>query len=175
MKTRRLFFALWPDSTVRQAIVETFSQLPQPPAGRKMQLHNLHITLHFVGPVSAEVKDCMHQAAQTVSTSAFALTLDCYGIFPRAKIYWMGCQQTPQELLQLNKSLGEAIEKCGYQPQKRDYSPHLTLMRKCVKPHDDAIQEKFAINWRINEFVLVESCIDKHGVNYQVIEKYPLS
>lgn len=173
MKTPRLFFALWPDNQLRHAIVETFSPLPQPPGGRIMQPHNLHMTLHFVGSVSDEVKDCMHQAAQTVRAKTFECHLDCFGVFPKAKIFWMGCQHRPVELLQLNKILGVALENCGYQPEKRDFTPHVTLLRKCTSPVPD--QQGFSIPWRVNEFVLVESCMDRHGVNYQVIEKYPLS
>ena len=73
--------------------------------------------------------------------------------------------------------MNEAIENCDYQQEKRVYAPHVTLMRKCVNPLTSQVagQIDFSIPWFINEFVLVESHSDKQGVNYQVIEKYPLS
>jgi len=70
-----------------------------------------------------------------------------------------------------------ALENCGYQTEKRLFSPHATLKRKCVNPLTKQIADQiyFSIPWFVSEFVLVESLSDKQGVNYKVIEKYPLS
>lgn len=173
MKTSRLFFALWPSGQARRSIVETFSQLPQPIKGRFVPPHNLHVTLHYVGSVTDEVKDCMHVAAQTINFNAFECHLDQFVFFPKAKIFWMGYQDTPVELMQLRNKLAAAIENCGYQREKRVFSPHVTLMRKYTNPV--TAQVDFSIPWTVDNFVLVESYIDQHGANYQVIEKYPLS
>ncbi len=181
MKTHRLFFALWPTAQVRHSIVETFSQFPQPVKGRIMQPHNLHVTLHFIGSVTQDVKNCMHTAAQTVRSNSFECDLDRFGSFRRARILWMGCQAVSVELTQLHHKLAVAIENCGYQSEKRVFSPHVTLMRKYVSPFGNqmgnqvAEQIDFSIPWRVEEFVLIESITYKEGVNYQVIEKYPLS
>jgi RNA 2',3'-cyclic 3'-phosphodiesterase len=177
MKTRRLFFALWPSAQVRHSIVETFSQFPRPIKGRIMQPHNLHVTLHFIGSVTGDVKDCMHTAAQTIRSNSFECDLDRFGSFRRARILWMGCQNVSVELTQLHHKLAVALENCGYQSEKRVFSPHVTLMRKYVTPLSNQIAEQidFSIPWRVEEFVLIESITYKEGVNYQVIEKYPLS
>ena len=173
IKTHRLFFALWPTDKVRQSLVELISQLPRQINGRAIQPQNLHVTLHFVGQVTEPTKDCMHAAAQSVNAQTFQLNLDCFGHFPKAKILWMGSQNTPAQLTQLHKKLGVAIENCGFNSDTRAFSPHVTLMRKCRKP--DTAQSEFSLPWCIEEFVLVESITYKEGVNYQVIEKYPLS
>jgi len=172
MKTHRLFFALWPSAQVRHSIVESFSHLPPPVKGRFMQPHNLHVTLHFIGSVTEEIKDCMHVAAQGVVAKGFDIELNCYGHFSKAKILWMGLQNIPAELIQLHKNLGVALSGCGYQCDKRDYSPHATLMRKCTKPIMG--QQKFSILWAVNDFVLVESIPGDSGVNYRVIERYSM-
>lgn len=177
MKTHRLFFALWPSAQVRHSIVEIFSQLPQPAKARLMQVHNLHVTLHFIGSVTEDIKDCLHVAAHDFSEQGsvreFELNLDYYGHFPRAKILWMGAKILPDELIRLQKNLGVALSGGGYQSDKRPYNPHVTLMRKCTKPI--AVQQKFSIPWTVDEFVLVESIPGDLGVNYRVMEKYPLS
>lgn len=95
MKTHHLFFALWPDEQVRHAIVETLSLLPPSLEDRVMQPHNLHVTLHFVDQVAQERKHCMHAAAQSVKAEACQLNLDRLGLFSKAKIFWMGSQNTP--------------------------------------------------------------------------------
>lgn len=172
-KTRRLFFALWPSDQTRQSIVDTCAGMKLPTKGRTIQPHNLHITLHFVGPVTEDVKHCMHLAAQSVKANVFSLELDTAGYFSRAKVFWLGCEKLPSELMQLHHDLGAAIAICGYKLEARVYSPHVTLMRKCRRP--DLKQLVFSIPWQVEEFVLIESIIDKNGVDYQVIEKYPLS
>lgn len=173
MKTRRLFFALWPTDEVRQSIVETFSQLPVPINTHIMPPHNLHITLNFVGAVTDEMKDCIHVAAGSINAQCFDFSLDCFGAFSKAKIFWMGCHKVPAELQQLNRLLGDAIEQCGYQRDSRVYVPHVTLLKKCVAMALD--QRVFSIPWSVESFALVESTTDKQGVKYQVIEEYSLS
>jgi 2'-5' RNA ligase len=172
-KTSRLFFALWPSDETRQSIVKTFSSLSLKTKGRATQTGNLHLTLHFVGQVTVDVKDCMHVAAQTVDFPAFEFKLDRLGYFPRPKVLWMGAQESSVELAQLHKKLGMAIATCGYRLEARAYAPHLTLMRKCSKP--DFRPVDFSVPWQVKEFVLVESINIEHGVQYQVVEKYPLS
>lgn len=173
MKTRRLFFALWPTDAVRQSIAETFSQLPAPVKGRVMPPRNLHITLNFVGAVTDEVKDCMHVTAGSIDAHRFEFSLDRLGTFPKAKIFWMGCHKVPAEFFQLNRVLGDALEHCGYKRESRVYVPHVTLLKKCVATESD--QCVFSIPWSVETFALVESTTDKHGVKYQVIEEYSLS
>ena len=172
IKTHRLFFALWPSEQVRQSIVEVLSSLPPQVNGRVIQQQNLHATLHYVGQVAESTKDCMHAAAQSVKAEAFQLNLDRLGLFPKAKIFWMGAQNTPEQLMQLHKKLGLALEDCGFVTDKRAYVPHLTLLRKCREPVPENIN--FSIPWRVEEFVLVESITYKEGVKYQVLERYSL-
>ena len=172
IKTHRLFFALWPSEQVRQSIVEVLSSLPPQVNGRVIQQQNLHATLHYVGQVAESTKDCMHAAAQSVKAEAFQLNLDRLGLFPKAKIFWMGAQNTPDQLMQLHVKLGTALEDCGFVTDERAFSPHFTLLRKCRGPVPENIN--FSIPWRVEEFVLVESITYKEGVKYQVLERYSL-
>lgn len=172
-KTSRLFFALWPLDQVRQSIVEQLSGLSPRLNGRVMQQQNLHVTIHFVGQVTESTKDCMHAAARSVAAEAFQLNMDKFGHFPKAKIFWMGAQNLPVQLTQLHKNLGVAIEGCGFNLETRPFSPHVTLLRKCSESIPAHVN--FSIPWLVEEFVLVESITSERGVNYQVIEKYPLT
>ena len=172
IKTHRLFFALWPSDLVRRSITEVLSCLPTKIDGRAVPTQNMHVTLHFVGHVTESTKDCMHAAARSVEAEAFQLDLDNLGHFPKAKIFWMGVQNAPEQIAQLHKKLGIAIEDCGFVSDKRAYAPHVTLMRKCV--HPAMKYEDFSIPWTVDEFVLVESVQDEAGVNYRVLERYTL-
>jgi len=172
IKTHRLFFALWPSDLVRRSIGEVLSRLPVQINGRAVQPHNLHETLHFVGQVTESTKDCVHAAAQSVKAEGFQMNLDRLGLFPKAKIFWMGAQNTPEQLMQLHMKLGTALEDCSFVTDERAFSPHLTLLRKCRGPVPENIN--FSIPWCVEEFVLVESITYKEGVKYQVLERYSL-
>ena len=169
----RLFFALWPNNQVRQSIIDLLPAVPVSGNCRITQPEDLHITLHFIGQVTHEVKDCLHHAALSIKNKPFIVNLNCLGDFNKAKICWMGCQDRPVELMLLRDKLGEPLVNCGYQIESRDYKPHVTLMRKCTTPVD-SIQD-FVIPWFVEEFALIESIPVSRGVSYQVIEKYPLA
>ena len=170
-KSRRLFFALWPSDQIRLSINNIFTTY-QPLNGRVMVPRNLHVTLHFLGLVNETSKDCMHAAAQTVKAESFQFDLDCFGHFSKAKIFWMGPQETPDQLLQLHERLGHAVGECGFVVDERRYAPHVTLMRKCMNPAME--YENFCIPWIVEDFVLVESVQGTSGVEYRVVERYPL-
>lgn len=154
--------------------MKTFKQAPQSRLkGRIINPDNLHLTLHFIGNATTETLDCLHQAAQTVTSTPFQLNFDRYGHFYKARVFWMGCTQTPEALTYLYQDLGTALSQCDYTAESRPYAPHLTLMRKLNKPGELDIFQ--AIPWQVNDFVLVESISTDHGVHYEVIQRYPLS
>ncbi|TNF33940.1 MAG: RNA 2',3'-cyclic phosphodiesterase [Gammaproteobacteria bacterium] len=171
--TRRLFFALWPSDDVRAAMVKVFKQSSQAKLRAKTVMPgNLHITLHFIGNVDTERQACLHQAATSVRSEPFNLRLDRYGHFYQARVFWLGCSDIPPVLKQLYTDLATAFTGCGYTADKRPYAPHVTLMRKLLKP-GPLIQPE-AIHWPVREFVMLESLSHPEGVEYRVIERYPL-
>jgi 2'-5' RNA ligase len=170
---QRLFFALWPEDDVRQAIAEYFLQTPQSRLrASTVRPENYHITLHFLGNVEAAMADCAARVAQSVQGRAFELTLDQPGHFYKSQVFWLGCRQVPPALLALQQQLGEALQTCGYQPETRPFAPHVTLMRKLRAPGD--IPEVVPIHWPVQSFVLVESVADAEGVHYLPRQKYLL-
>ncbi|MDH5765811.1 MAG: RNA 2',3'-cyclic phosphodiesterase [Gammaproteobacteria bacterium] len=172
-KTRRVFFALWPDETVRQQIMTVFQQSPQAQLPERfMRPENLHLTLHFMGNVPEQKLDCYDHAAQQVHVPPFKINLDQYSYFSQAKVFTMSCSTIPDALLKLYTSLAEGLTCCGYQQETRLYMPHVSLMRKLSEP--GVINFFEHINWSVNNFVLVESVSVNGGVLYQVIRRYQL-
>jgi len=152
--------------------VETSCPLLHEMDGRIIAPENFHITLHFIGSVTDEEKDCLHQAARRLTFQPFDLSLDNFGFFEKAKIFWMGLQTAPAELSHLHQNLAEAFLACDYPPDPRPYSPHVSLLRKAGKK--PVAYQPFSISWHVDEFVLIESLSSPDGVKYKVIEKYPL-
>jgi len=170
-KTKRLFFALWPDDKIRQRISQVFiSSAQYKKDGRPFKTQNLHLTLHFLGDVSLEKYECMLAAAESVEFESFDLRLDYFDFFKKPRVFWMGASEVPTELLQLYNRLGEQLSICEYQIEARAFTPHVTLMRK-INRFD--IQDKpQPVNWHVSQFALVESLPVRGGVVYKPVKFY---
>ena len=172
-KQKRLFFALWPDDAVRQAISQAYltSSYAQN-EGRSVIPQNLHLTLHFLGNVSLETCECVSHAASKVRFKSFNLKLDNFGFFIKPKVFWMGVTDIPKPLMQLYNDLGENLKACDYQMEKRVFTPHVSLKRKV---NTFEINERpRPVNWLVNQFALVESTPTENGVSYKPIELYKI-
>ena len=134
---------------------------------------NLHLTLHYIGPVGEEDMACLSDAAQKVEGIPFKLALDRMGYFKRPRVLWLGCEKTPKGYVALLKQLAEKIADCGFVMEERISIPHVTLQRKVSRP-EEYVDIK-TIEWEVEQFVLVESLTIKGGVSYQVVESYRLN
>lgn len=173
-RKRRLFFALRPSNSVRRSMDELNRQLPPPErGGRLLDSPNLHLTLHYIGPVDQAEMDCLSRAAQQVESRPFNIKLDRLGYFKRPMILWLGCQETPEGYIELLQQLAAMIATCGFEMEEGANKPHVTLRRKVGRPREYA--EIQAIEWQIGQFVLMESVPVKDGVSYRVVERYPLN
>lgn len=173
-KKRRLFFALWPNNSVRKQIAEINRQLP--PAGkggRLMSNPNLHLTLHYIGPVGEEEIACLNLVAKEVESMPFTMELDRLGYFKRPRVLWLGCEERPAGYIELLERLAEKIATCGFKMEVEGNRPHVTLRRKVLRPKEYA--DIKTIEWQVDQFVLVESVPIEGGVSYRVIESYRLN
>jgi 2'-5' RNA ligase len=169
---QRLFFALWPDAAVRQALAKSSREL----LGRRVKpvpAENLHITLAFAGPVTAPVRDCLIAAAGGIHTAPFELVIDHVGHWPRPRILWAGPTHTPAALWTLVEALNQAFESCGLQRETRPFQAHVTLARKVGRaPPPPAVLDPVA--WSIGDFSLMESVTDAHGASYRRLSSWTL-
>jgi 2'-5' RNA ligase len=165
---KRLFLALWPDETVRTQLALLSEQVVMQP----VLAANLHMTLVFMGASNQTQAACVSEFAAKICAEPFEIKLDFLSGFPKPGIQWLGCQQEPSALLQLADQLQAALPVCGYPSETRGYVPHVTLSRKVKQSQFQAIETP--IYWQVEDFVLVESCAEKAGVRYRVIEKWRL-
>jgi len=169
--TNRLFFALWPDDKIRQALSQAFLSSTYAKAeGRPFNFMNLHLTLHFLGNVSADKYSCVIKAAENVKFNKFNLSLDTFGFFEKANVLWLGAGEVPDELTQLHYKLGRALSDCDFRSEDRAFTPHVTLMRKIKKIEvEECVQE---INWSVDKFALIESITINGSVLYKPVKFY---
>lgn len=173
MRTQRLFFALWPNESLRDRLHALTPRALAPGSGRHVRRDNLHITLVFLGSVDLKTRECVENVASALDCESFTLSLDELGYWPKPRILWVGASRLPEQLRRLVETLNEQLIACGPNPEKRPYRAHMTLARKVKKhPRADAIAP---IDWHVDHFVLVESHTRPNGVSYQVLRSWALA
>ena len=179
-KTKRLFLALWPDDAVRNKIFELQQEAAKDRrlySGKRMAKpvasKNFHITLHYIGSVTADEMSALVKSLDSIHCPAFNVSVDHLGHFKQAKSLWVGAKNIPEELDRLFKETGRCVESHfeTYQPGK--FIPHVSLFRKANKKiHVESFK---SIKWSIKDFVLVESKTHAEGVEYIVLKEWRLS
>lgn len=159
----RLFFALWPDDSTRNALRALQGSMQ----GRLTSYTNLHVTLAFLGQQTATLLPALKEVLARLPRTEIMLTLDRVGYFPRNRIAWAGMHEVPQALLDLHRSLIDALAghevQCGDQ---HSYTPHVTLARDATLPPDLIFTP---IQWRARHVALVQSDTRQEGVHYEVL------
>jgi 2'-5' RNA ligase len=171
---RRLFLALWPGESTRQRLADVqgaFRKTARLKSARAVPVENLHITIHFLGEVSAEVASRLQAALDDVKAPPCTLIIDQWGYFPRPKVVWLGGELT-EPLIDLVAQTQSCVQACiqGYH-QKR-FVPHITVFRKARHPLE--VDDFDPIEWRIDRFALVESVTHPRGAEYTVLNQWLL-
>jgi 2'-5' RNA ligase len=170
---QRLFFALWPAPDVQQALAARAEEALGHRRARRIPAEKLHITLAFLGEVSAETRACAEAAADSLQGTAFDLAIDELGYWSRRSLLWAGFSDTPPALSRLVTDLAAGLEPCGIPPDDRPFRPHITLARKAPRlPPRRAVEP---VTWPVRRFVLVESRLEPQGAVYSVVREWPLA
>jgi 2'-5' RNA ligase len=171
-ETQRLFFALWPQMETSLKLYELAGKLLRSD-GRRVTPENIHLTLTFLGSVTPSFGRCAEQVSSAIRGESFTMTLGEIGCWSRSGILWAGPTHVPKALLQLVQALTAGLITCGYAPEKRPYTGHLTLARKVRR-----CQEKQPIEpltWDVRQFCLVQSQTYAEGVRYEILHTWELS
>lgn len=95
---------------------------------------NIHLTLKFLGDVSAGNLDLLKQllTVEAAQHSAFEIEVAGLGSYPtprRPRVLWIGVH-APAALLSLQRAVEAAAARLGYgSPEDHSFSPHLTIGR----------------------------------------------
>jgi len=165
----RLFFALSPPPAVRRHIAALQTELKL--GGRPEAPGRLHVTLAFLGEVPEELLDKVTGAAAGCGLPVCRLRLDRLGWFPRSRVAWLGCADTPPALGRFQAELTAALEEAGLRPDRRRWHPHVTLYRKLRSPFAKIPFE--AIDWPLQGFDLMHSRLEPAGPKYRSLEHWP--
>ena len=123
----RLFIAIQFDNEIIESLTDFQERLrTQGVRGNYTKRENLHITLAFVGDYgnSDHVLDAMEQ----VEFRPMEISLDGVGCF--GDLFWVGIADNPELVGYVNR-LRHSLSENGLPYDKKKFSPHITLIRKC--------------------------------------------
>jgi RNA 2',3'-cyclic 3'-phosphodiesterase len=111
------------------------------PGARWVPMENYHVTLRFIGETPRHMAEEIDHALAALKVRGFTLTLAGLGTFAkggRSNTLWIGVERNPQ-LEHLQSKIETALQRCGLEPERRRFQPHLTLARL-----DNAVEGKLA-------------------------------
>jgi 2'-5' RNA ligase len=167
---KRLFFALWPDEFTRQRCLSVIQAIDMPQT-RAVKAINLHVTLLFLGKVDREKEQILREEASKLYAPELTLSFVKLSFWKKPGILCLSSNTNNRDLIKLVEELGRIAKKLAIPIEDRPYKPHVTLIREAKIL---TVTEFEPIIWRSNSFCLVESSVNDHQINYNVLERWQL-
>ncbi|HEY7578330.1 MAG TPA: RNA 2',3'-cyclic phosphodiesterase [Acetobacteraceae bacterium] len=152
------------------------------PGARWVPPENYHVTLRFIGETPRYLAEEIDHALAALRGPAFALTLGGIGTFAkggRSQLLWLGVERSEQ-LERLRSKIETALQRCGLEPERRKFQPHVTLARLdgaaeaklagFVQAHNLFRAEPVAVE----HFTLFSSALGNEQPVYTAEVEYPL-
>lgn len=101
------------------------------PGARWVPPENYHLTLRFIGETQGHRAEDIDHALSGLRARGFSLTLSGVGTFAKAgrsTALWVGVERN-QQLDHLQNKIETALQRCGQEPERRRFQPHVTLAR----------------------------------------------
>lgn len=175
----RLFVALDLPPSLRRRLALLMGGLP---GARWVAPENHHLTLRFIGETPAWQAEEIDHALAVLRAPAFPLTLAGLGLFEkggRGSTLWAGAERTAP-LDHLRAKVETALQRIGLEPERRRFTPHVTLARV------DAVAEtRLAVYLQahnlfraepvpVEHFTLFSSRLGKERAVYEAEAEYDL-
>ena len=129
------------------------------PGARWVSPENYHLTLRFIGETQAHRAEDIDLALSAIRARGFSLTLSGVGTFTkggRVTAFWVGVERNPQ-LDHLQNKIETALQRVGVDPERRRFTPHVTLARL-----DNAVEAKLAAFVQANNLFRAEPVAVEH-------------
>lgn len=132
----RTFIAVDLPENVKEAIGQVSEQLQDILSGtpvRWVNAEKIHLTLKFLGDVSRENISIVQKILESEASKRQAMEIGIGGIgaFPKIRhprVIWIGVE-APSDLFDLRRGIESGVARLGYNYDKYDFTPHLTLGR----------------------------------------------
>jgi len=174
----RAFIAIDIDPQVRENISHAIGQLRSQVLGvRWIAPANFHLTLKFLGDIEqAQIETIGAVLKERLRPfPRFTINAKGLGVFPdlrRPRIMWIGL--AGNELATLAAQVESALLPLGFAPEKRNFTPHLTIgrWRQTDRPSKTLGQELESLKdyqfgaSNVDEVILFQSVLKPEGAIY---------
>ena len=154
------------------------------PGARWTDPEQHHLTLRFIGEVDGLVTREIDAGLAELEFEPFTLSLDGFGHFPprgTPKVLWAGVSpREPVDLLR--RSVDRVIHAAGVEPERRKFSPHVTVARFPGGAPVQRLQQFLAGHalyrsepFRVDRFHLYSSQLHQDGAIHTLEATYGVS
>ena len=146
---------------------------------------NIHLTLKFLGDIETNKIDSMVNILEGIAGKSFSFEISVKGVgtFPAAgtpRVIWVGIEEN-KDMLQLYNNIEEGLAALGFEKERRDFKPHLTLGR--IKFLNDraglkrGLEKVAGLNlarFAVAGFALFKSTLTPEGAIHTKLKEYTL-
>ncbi|MBS1212856.1 MAG: putative 2-5 ligase [Proteobacteria bacterium] len=169
----RLFFALWPEESLRRSLVAIIENLQPSHSGRWVNPAKLHMTLAFLGDIEPDRLEQLKCIGDSINQPVGSFILERLELW-RSGVLSLVPSVQPEGLIALAQSLSERLREGGFRLEKRPFLPHLTLARRARRRSAARPEDYRPLVWAPRAFCLVESRMDELPSHYEILRSWPL-
>ncbi|MGD2050354.1 MAG: RNA 2',3'-cyclic phosphodiesterase [Chloroflexota bacterium] len=181
MSTIRAFVAIDLTEAVRKELAWIINDLKRNVPAKSVRWvrpENIHLTLKFLGDTKIDSLDHISSGLDRVGEGKppLNLTLDTLGCFPnprRPRVVWVGISGDVDTLQSLQKMIDQMLNSLGWDLEKREFHPHLTIGR--IKNSKKVVDSRLPwgspmkpLTFPVDSLALYESILKPSGAVYTV-------
>ncbi len=187
MEAIRTFIALPLPDELKQYL----KRLVEPIRNRQDKINwvkeeNIHITLNYLGDTDPQIieEQALRLESMLASFPVIKLGTTDTGIYPHAnepRILWVGTSPYNEALATLKEKLDNLLGHFGYNLDKRQFQPHITIARvKSISRKSSFIHDYLSavvreIDFEIDEVKWLKSTLTPQGAEYEELKSFKLN
>lgn len=173
----RLFVSIdFPETILK----EIYTWIPNHKGWKKSSIHQMHLTLVFLGNCTEREKDEIDKQLSQIDFEPFDIVLEGLGAFPNEsspRIMWAGVQEN-KKLQHLQQRIFDRLEDYLKSTHTDAYIPHITLARKkSRKGVDYQVKQNLGkktseLRTKVESFQLKRSILKQTGSEHEILKSY---
>jgi len=186
-ETIRTFIAIEIPDEIQEKLIEIQKDLAKfMPRVSWVKKGNIHLTLKFLGDIRTNQIESINSVLQNIaeSHSSFEMNLSGIGVFPnprRPRVLWIGITKGAKPAAKLADDISKLLQPLGFQPEKRGFTPHLTLARIRRPVNLQNVKNKFnqydtldIPTLKVDQIIFIRSELHPQGSIYTPVKNFPM-
>lgn len=144
-----------------------------------------HVTLKFLGDVDqgdlTRLVDGLEAAVDAAAVDPFHAEFGGLGAFPSEdyiRVVWLGVREGGEAMTRLHEAVEERTVELGFDPERHEFTPHVTLARMNHAGGKEHVQEVLRTedpavgSMEVEEVRLTKSELTEEGPRYETVERF---